>query len=183
MGADRIVAQPGTLTGSIGVIAGKPVLTDLLARLEVRWEGVVRGEHAGMWSPARPFLPAEESRLDAIVEALYRDFKAGVAAGRELPLEEVDRLAKGRVWTGQQAAALDLVDRLGGYAEALAELRQLLGLPADAPLRLRALPDRELRLREMLSQAGRYLESALAAAAGLRSLAQGGAVMAPLNLR
>lgn len=140
MDANRIVAQPGTLTGSIGVIAGKPALNEAWDRLGVRWAEITRGANASIWSLNQPYSEQERARVEAIVGQLYGDFKAGVARGRQLPADKVDVLAKGRVWAGATALGLGLVDELGGLAEAQAALRRELALPEGAPLALEPWP-------------------------------------------
>lgn len=143
MDASRLVAQPTTLTGSIGVLAGKPVLADAWERLGVRWGRVAVGENAALWSINLPADRRARDSLERIVAGLYHTFKEGVARGRGLSPDRVEAVAGGRVWTGAQALELGLVDRLGGLPEALDEMRGLLGLPKDAPLRLRPIPDEE----------------------------------------
>lgn len=141
--ASRIVAQPTTLTGSIGVLAGKPVLATAWERLGVRWDQVARGENAALWSIHTPFPESGRRQLEQMVDGLYEQFKQGVARGRGLTPEHVDAVAQGRVWTGAQALEHGLVDRLGGLPEARDEIRALLGLPKEAPVRLRPLPRSE----------------------------------------
>jgi len=141
MGASHIVAQPTTLTGSIGVIAGKPVLAEAWDMLGVRWEAVERGENAGFMSLNRPFDESGRERLEASVDALYTRFKEGVAAGRDLSLEAVEAVAEGRVWLGEQALGHGLVDELGGLPTARAAAVRLLNLPPDAPVTLRRYPE------------------------------------------
>lgn len=133
--AARVFAQPGTLTGSIGVLAGKLVAGGLLERLWVRREVVSRGAHAGMFAPEQRFSDEERSRLRAHIERVYELFLERVSAGRGRPASELEPVAGGRVWTGRQAAERGLVDELGGLEKALAEARRLGGLPPDAPLR------------------------------------------------
>jgi protease-4 len=138
--ATRIVAQPGTLTGSIGVIAGKPSLAEAWDRLGVNWAEIRRGANAAIFSLNRPFSPEAEARVEAIVGSLYESFTAGVAQGRGMRPEQVEAVAKGRVWAGETALGLGLVDELGGLDAALAATRAALRLPADAPLRVELLP-------------------------------------------
>jgi protease-4 len=135
MAADIIVAQPGTLTGSIGVIMGKPVLTEALERAGVRTDSVATGARATMLAPTHPFTPDEWDRINAWLDAIYRDFTEKVAAGRRMTVEQVHELARGRVWTGADAAGNGLVDELGGLHDAVAIARRRAGLPAGAPLR------------------------------------------------
>jgi len=142
--ADRIVTGADTLTGSIGVIAAKPVLADLAAQLDVRTVRLERGRNAGMWSVLTAFDPAERRRAEALVDTLYGHFLDHVAKGRSMDPARVRQLAKGRVWTGAQAAERGLADVLGGLWEAKAVVRGLLRLAPDAPLRLMVLPKADL---------------------------------------
>jgi protease-4 len=127
-----IVAQPGTLTGSIGVILGKIVLGDLLDRLLVHRESVARGRHVGMEDPDRRFDPEERRALRARMESVYGRFLERVAQGRALSREAVDAVAGGRVFTGRQALERGLIDELGGVERALAKARELGGLAPNA---------------------------------------------------
>jgi protease IV len=133
--ADVIVAQPGTLTGSIGVIMGKPVLEDALHRVGVTTDSVSVGAGGTMLSPFHPFSEDEWTRINAWLDAIYTDFTHKVAAGRRMPIERVHEVARGRVWTGADAAENGLVDELGGMRLAAEIARRRAGLPADAPLR------------------------------------------------
>jgi protease IV len=135
MAADVIVAQPGTLTGSIGVIHGKPVLEDALGRAGITTDSVAEGAHARMFTPTHPFTEDEWERLNVWLDVVYHDFVEKVAAGRRMPAERVHELARGRVWTGADAAGNGLVDELGGMADAAEIARVRAGLPAHAPLR------------------------------------------------
>lgn len=134
MAADAIVAQPGTVTGSIGVISGKPVLGDMLAKAGVTTDSVVIGKHAAMFSTAHPFTPEEWSLVDAWLDHIYADFTGKVAVGRGLSAQRVHELARGRVWTGADARERDLVDELGGIEDAAEIARSRAALPASAPL-------------------------------------------------
>jgi protease IV len=135
MAADVIVAQPGTLTGSIGVITGKPVLSEALDRVGVTTDGVAVGSGATMFTPTRPFSEEEWQRLNTWLDAIYRDFTEKVASGRRMTVEQVHEVARGRVWTGADAAQNRLVDELGGMADAADIARRRAGLPPGAPLR------------------------------------------------
>jgi protease-4 len=135
MAADVIVAQPGTLTGSIGVLAGKGVVRDLVAKLGLTHDEVAAGEHALMFSARREFTDDQWDRLQSWLDRVYDDFTAKVAAHRSLSPEHVHEVARGRVWTGADAAERGLVDELGGLADAARLARKKAGLPADAPLR------------------------------------------------
>ncbi|MBV9204379.1 MAG: signal peptide peptidase SppA [Actinobacteria bacterium] len=135
MAADVIVAQPGTITGSIGVIMGKPVLTEAFERAGITTDSVAEGARATMLAPTHPFTDDEWDRINAWLDAFYRDFIEKVAEGRRMPVERVHEIARGRVWTGADAARNRLVDELGGLTAAAEIARRRAGLPADAPLR------------------------------------------------
>ncbi|HYB16988.1 MAG TPA: signal peptide peptidase SppA [Streptosporangiaceae bacterium] len=136
MAADVIVAQPGTLTGSIGVIAGKPVFEEALGRAGITTDSVAEGARATMFAPTHPFTEDEWERINAWLDAIYRDFTEKAAAGRRMPVERMHELARGRVWTGADAAANGLVDELGGLQAAAEIARRRAGLPAAAPVRV-----------------------------------------------
>ena len=134
MSADAIVAQPGTITGSIGVVTAKPVLADAQAKIGVSTDSVVLGKHAGMFSTAHSWSSEEWELVDSWLDRIYADFTGKVAAGRGLSAERVHELARGRVWTGADARESGLVDELGGIEDAAAIARSRAGLPDDAPL-------------------------------------------------
>ncbi|MFF4196246.1 signal peptide peptidase SppA [Nonomuraea sp. NPDC001831] len=136
MGADVIVAQPGTLTGSIGVYGGKPVMTDLLQKIGINTELVADGVNAGMFSTARGFSPEQWDRVNGWLDRIYDDFVGKVAESRGLTRERAHELARGRVWTGADAHANGLVDELGGLEHALALARERARLADDAPVRV-----------------------------------------------
>ncbi|TMR16721.1 signal peptide peptidase SppA [Nonomuraea turkmeniaca] len=135
MAADVIVAQPGTLTGSIGVYGGKPVFSELLEKMGISSEIVAEGANAGMFSTSRSFSPEQWERINAWLDRIYDDFVAKVAESRKLTRERTHELARGRVWTGADAQANGLVDELGGLEDALALARKRAGLSDDAPVR------------------------------------------------
>lgn len=194
MNADRIVAQPATLTGSIGVIGGKPNIAALSDRLDINWERIVTGQNAGMLSIARDFTDSERAALTRFIDRAYQTFLEGVAEGREMSLEEVRTVAGGRVWTGRQALEAGLVDALGGIDTAMALAKELAGLAEDAEPDLIILP-RPLPPWEQLGESLPFFGSmvrnlalvsaALAPAAQtLAPLTQGaGARMHPIDLR
>jgi len=150
MAADVIVAQPGTLTGSIGVIAGKPVFEEAFGRIGITTDSVSVGRGATMFAPTHPFSEEDWQRVNSWLDAIYRDFTEKVASGRRMTVERVHEVARGRVWTGADAARNGLVDELGGMSAAAAIARRRAGLPADAPLRAypRMTPFDQLRAPE-----------------------------------
>jgi protease-4 len=126
-----VIAEGGTITGSIGVLAGKALLRGLYDHLGVTKEIVSRGRHAGLYSDYLPLGDEERQRLQTEAEFFYGDFIGKVAAGRHLSEQAVAAAAQGRVWTGRQAHALGLVDQLGGLERALDEAKALAGFAAD----------------------------------------------------
>ena len=136
MAADVIVAQPGTLTGSIGVILGKPVFEEAFGRIGITTDSVSVGTGATMFAPTHPFSEDEWQRINTWLDAIYRDFTEKVATGRRMTVERVHEVARGRVWTGADAAQNGLVDELGGMSAAADIARTRAGLPASAPLRV-----------------------------------------------
>ncbi len=136
--ADVIVALPSTLTGSIGVFGGKFVVRDLLERVGLTTGTVEHGAHALMYSARRGFSDSERERLAATIDAIYDDFVAKVAVGRQRPVAEIEAVARGRVWSGRDAREVGLVDELGGLRDAVRIARTRSGLPENAPV-VRAL--------------------------------------------
>jgi len=147
--ADKIVAEPATLTGSIGVLGGKIIVAGLLEKLGITTDSVQTGANSDMFSLTRDFSPQGHQRLADEIDNTYRGFKDHVAAGRHLSADAVEAAAKGRVWTGEDALRLGLVDALGGYDTALALARQAANLTADAPIDVVVYP-RERGLAALL---------------------------------
>jgi protease-4 len=130
-----IVAQPATITGSIGVVGGKVVVAELLERLGLTTGAVAHGRNARMYSLREGFTDSGRERLTAMLDRVYADFVQKVAAGRSMTVEAVDAVARGRIWSGADAVENGLVDVLGGLRDATRIARERAGLPADAPLR------------------------------------------------
>jgi protease-4 len=147
--ADKIVAEPATLTGSIGVLAGKLVVSDLLKKIGVSTDSAQIGANAAMFSPTTDFSERGRARLEAFLDETYRGFKDHVATGRHMTEEEVEAVAKGRVWSGEEAKARGLVDELGGYAVALRLAKQAANISAEVPVTLTVFP-REKGVVELL---------------------------------
>ena len=150
--ANRIVAQPATLTGSIGVAGGKVVVKGLSDKLGVSWDHMAVNSNATFWSAAQDYDPGQQSRLEGLLDAVYDDFVSKVAEGRNLPRERVSAAAKGRVWTGADAREQGLVDELGGYAATLGAVREIAGIAPDTVLRLRLFPRPKSTLRLLAEQ-------------------------------
>lgn len=138
--ADKIVAQPATLTGSIGVLAGKLVIAGLLDKLGITGESAQRGANAAMFSEFEDFSPAGRARLEAFLDVTYRGFKERVATGRRMSADQVEAVAKGRVWSGEEAKERGLVDALGGFDVALRLAKEAAKIPADKPFKLAVFP-------------------------------------------
>lgn len=134
--ASAIVAQPTTLTGSIGVFGGKFAVGEALARfgVDVR-ETEIGGPYAGAFNLGQPFTNAQRAAFADWMDAIYANFLTRVAAGRDLPVERVREIAQGRVWTGAQAKGLGLVDEVGGFHEAVEKAKALAKLEGDVPIR------------------------------------------------
>jgi len=140
MGADAIVANPGTITGSIGVLTGKLVARDLKDRLGVGSDAVRTNANADAWSVNAPFTPEQHAQVEAEADLFYNDFVQRVAQGRHLSVEAVEAVARGRVWTGADALDHGLVDELGGLRAAVRRAKVLAGLDKDAKVRLVGYP-------------------------------------------
>ncbi len=140
MAADKIVAHPGTVTGSIGVVAGKFVLSGLGEEIGLNWDRVQAGENAGIWSQNQDFTEDQWQRLQTALDRIYADFRGKVAEGRGLSAEETRAAAKGQVWTGTDAQRLGLIDELGGFYRAVALAKEAAGIGADEKVDLRIFP-------------------------------------------
>ena len=140
MAADKIVAHPMTITGSIGVFGGKLVTRDLWGKLGITFDQVQRGDHADMWSAVEPFDEDEWQKFNGWLDRVYADFTQKAATGRHLPLARLQELAKGRVWSGVDARRIGLVDELGGYDVALRLAREAAHLGRDAKVEVREYP-------------------------------------------
>ena len=142
--AEVIVANPATITGSIGVVTGKLVARDLQDRLGVGTDSVRTAANADAWSITAPFTDEQHRLVETEAELFYDDFVARVAAGRKLSVEAVDAVARGRVWTGADAADRGLVDELGGLRTAIRRAKLLAGLEEQARVRTVSYPGSSL---------------------------------------
>jgi protease-4 len=143
MAADKVVAQPGTITGSIGVFGGKMITTGFWNKLGVTWDEVHTSKNADAWTQTKDFSPAQKARFTQWLDRVYDDFTAKVATARKLSREEVEKIAKGRIWTGEDAKRVGLVDELGGYPTALRLVRSAAKLSENAPVRLKVFPEKK----------------------------------------
>lgn len=155
MAADKIVAQPGTITGSIGVLGGKMIPAELWEKIGLSFDAVQLGKNAGFFSMNRDYSPEEWARFQAWLDRVYDDFTSKVALGRKLDKQRVLELAKGRIWTGEDAKQLGLVDELGGLHTALGLCKQLASVGESQDVELVTFPrekDAVKRLVEKLTQ-------------------------------
>ena len=140
MPAHKIVAEPATLTGSIGVVMVKFVIDGTLKKLGMNLEGVSQGRYANLYSPIRPFSPDERAKIQEQMQATYDAFVEKAAAGRRTTPEKIDAIAQGRVWTGQQAKQLGLVDELGGLDRALVLAKEQARIDRNAEVEIVIYP-------------------------------------------
>jgi len=146
MAANKIFAEPGTLTGSIGVVGGKVVIGGLFDLVGVKTEVLARGANSGIFSPSTPFSESERKAITALMRDVYDQFvdkaiQGRARAGRKFDKEEFLKLAEGRIWTGRQAKANGLVDELGTLDDAIASAKVMAGMKKDAEVELLVLPN------------------------------------------
>ncbi|WGM31761.1 signal peptide peptidase SppA [Brevundimonas sp. NIBR11] len=140
--ANWIVAQPSTLTGSIGVFGGKFVVSEALGRFGVDLRGIsVGGQYSDAFSPSSSWTEAQRAAFSASMDRTYEEFVQRVSTGRHIPIARVREIARGRVWTGAQGKTLGLVDQLGGLTEAIAKARELAQIPSTQSVRLKRYPE------------------------------------------
>lgn len=183
MAADRIVAQPGTITGSIGVFTGKMVLADFWKKIGVSWDEVHDGQNAPMWSSNIPFSPAAWARVNTILDHIYADFTTKAEQGRKIKPEDMDKIARGRIWPGDDAKRLGLVDQNGGYSTSIVLIRELARLPSQMPVHLVQFPRPKEPLeylRELVRSGRAPADLSASYSAGIR-LAKVLAVLKPLT--
>jgi protease IV len=149
-----IVAQPATLTGSIGIYTGKFVISGTLAKLGVNTETVASGPNADIYSPFSRFSPSEQAKIEQSMQSFYDQFVEKVAAARHTTPERIDAIAQGRVWTGRQARELGLVDQLGGLDVAVTAAKQRARIPADEDVELVVYPSRRSFYEALANQFG-----------------------------
>ena len=137
----RILADPATYTGSIGVILSRINLAGAYQKLQIHTDLIKRGANADIFTDTQPLTPEQATLLTSSLEAMYARFIERVASARQMSIEAVETLAAGRVWTGQQALDNNLIDGIGGLYDAIEVAREEAGLPADVAPRLRFYPD------------------------------------------
>lgn len=150
--ARKIVADPDTITGSIGVLIGKLNISGLYNLLGISTDYVATSDNATLFSDQQNFSPAQRAYIEKSLNETYADFTKGVAAGRKMPVEAVDKVAKGRVWSGSQAKKLGLVDELGGLDRAIEVAKQLSGIPADESVHIVRYPVEKSLFEQLLER-------------------------------
>jgi protease-4 len=165
MGASHIFAEPSTITGSIGVLGGKVLTSGAWDKLGISWDEVHTGKNATMWSSTSDYTPEGWKRFEAWLDRVYVDFTNKVAEGRKLPKARVLEIAKGRIWTGEDAKKLGLVDELGGFPTALALARKAARIPDQEEVRVEVFPRKKTTFEALIEQlSGRQRESSEASA-------------------
>jgi protease IV len=150
-GANKIIAEPSTITGSIGVVAGKPVLKGLYDWLGVTNEYVLRGKNAGMFRETEKFSDDERKKFEGWINATYQDFISKVAKGRKMNVPDVDKIGQGRVWTGAQGKGNGIVDEYGGLDRAVEIAKDLAGIAKDKGVHRVILPAPRSLIQEWLN--------------------------------
>jgi protease-4 len=158
--ASKIVAEPSTITGSIGVVAGKPVVKGLYDWLGITNQYVMKGKMAGLFRETEQFSPEERKKFEGWINETYQDFIAKVAKGRRRTTAEVDAVGQGRVWTGAQGKDRGLVDEFGGLDRAVEVAKELAGIPKDKGVHRVILPYPRTFLQDLLSRADDDSETA-----------------------
>jgi protease-4 len=154
MAADKIVAEPGTITASIGVLGGKMLTSGFWDKVGLSWDEIHQGENATMFTGTHDYTPAEWSRFQAWLDRVYVDFTSKVADGRKLPKEKVLEIAKGRIWSGQDAKNLGLVDELGGYQTALRLAKKAVGVSDGEEVKIVVFPQPKSFIESLLLRGG-----------------------------
>jgi protease-4 len=172
--APTIVAQPATLTGSIGIYGGKFVTGGTFEKVGANIEAITIGRNAGLESPDRRFTDSERAKMKEQLRSFYQGFVQKVAASRKMPVARVEQLAEGRVWTGAQARQHGLVDALGGLDRAIALAKERAGIAADTEVEVVSYPTPKTLAElvvEQLTGSGddRQMEAVIALASGLRT--------------
>ncbi|MGL5445624.1 MAG: signal peptide peptidase SppA, partial [[Mycobacterium] stephanolepidis] len=144
MGADAILANPGTITGSIGVITGKFITRGLKEKLGVASDTLRTNANADAWSSNEPFTDEQRDLVEAEIDMHYEDFVQRVADGRNLSVDAVKAVAQGRIWSGRDALEHGLVDELGGFRDAVAKAKKLADIDADDDVRIANFPSSPL---------------------------------------
>lgn len=154
MGADGIVAEPTTITGSIGVITGKFVIRGLTDWADLGWGMMKRGENADLFSELQKFSPEQEKIIVEHMESFYKDFVQKAAMGRNMSFEEVHKIAQGRIWSGEDAIKIGLVDKLGGLDEAIELAKEKANIPSNEKVNIKYYPRQKTIFESFMEKSG-----------------------------
>lgn len=150
--AAKIVADANTITGSIGVLTGKLNLSGLYNLLGLSTDYVATSDNATLFSDQQNFTPAQEAYIKKSLDETYAEFTEGVAKGRKMAVEAVDKIGKGREWSGEQGKSIGLVDEIGGFDRAIAVAKQLAGIPASESVRMVRYPQEKSLLEQLVER-------------------------------
>ncbi len=164
MGAKKIFAEPGTITGSIGVIGGKLVTGGLYEKLGMNTEIISRGKNSGALSSTQPFSPDERKAWTKLLTETYHEFVSKAAEGRRMDYNKLEALAQGRVYSGLQAKKLGLIDEIGTLNDAVTAAKKLAGLKADADVEIQILPEPKSFFEQFFNSEGSGASEQLASA-------------------
>lgn len=148
--ADYIFVRPTTITGSIGVLGGKFSAEGLWDKLGVNWDRIQYGENAAIWSMSRPFTSGEEERVNAMLDNIYDGFLERVSKGRNMSVEQVEQIARGRVWSGISAVDVGIADEIGGFNDALEYAADKIGAPNRHGADIYILPKPLTKMEQLL---------------------------------
>ncbi len=178
--ADKIVADPNTITGSIGVLIGKLNVSGLFNLLGVSTDYVATSDNATLFSAQQNFTPAQRDYIEKSLHQTYDEFTKGVAAGRKMSVEAVDKVGKGRVWSGAQAKDLGLVDELGGTDHAIEVAKRLAHIPASDSVRIVRLPEEKTFFQQLFEREKEQLNESKSLEATLQRIL---GLMEPIQAR
>src|ERR1700728_2484442 len=178
--ADKIVADPNTITGSIGVLIGKMNISGLYNLLGISTDYVATSDNATLFSAQQNFTPAQRAYIERSMHETYDAFVKGVAAGRKMSPEAVDKIGKGRVWSGSQAKDLGLVDELGGTDRAIEVAKQLAHIPASESIRIVRLPEEKTFFKQLFERQKEQMRQSESLEATLRHILS---MMEPVQAR
>jgi protease-4 len=175
--ADKIIAHPGTITGSIGVVSGKMLTSEMWGKIGLHWGELCTHANAGLWSSTQDYSPEQWAQLQAWLDTIYQDFVTKVAEGRRLDVSKVYEIAKGRIWSGKDARDLGLVDDLGGFEEAMRAAKAAAGIGEEEKVRLKVFPEKRVLWRRLLG--GRSERSETGSPAALDIFQHGAGMFVP----
>jgi protease-4 len=175
--ADKIIAHPGTITGSIGVVSGKMLTSEMWDKIGIHWGELCTHSNAGLWSSTQDYSPEQWEQLQAWLDTIYEDFVTKVAEGRKLDIGKVHEIARGRIWSGKDAKDIGLVDELGGFAEAVRAAKAAAGIREEEKVGLRAFPEKPPLWKRLLR--GRSERSETGSTVGFDILQHGAQIFDP----